>query len=216
MDLVSATIHGAKKPSVDHPLHKLFLGSQTATEFKKPILGTELEKCQGWPKSLADAGQPTLVALAPQATATMKTANAAASTLDHALTARATFRLGGARQQAFDTFNSLCAKAYGGLKSFVHDHPELGLPSGYAESFFKGSARSPHDKSVTQTGDAAMKAQLKASTAQAKHDAALKIAAAKQAAAQDQQQKQAAAKAAKQVAKDAAKAAKDAVAAAKK
>jgi chemotaxis protein histidine kinase CheA len=216
VNLVVVAIHGAKKPDIQNPLHQLYLGSQNATEFKKPILGTELEKCQTWPQKLAAATQPALVALAPQATDILKTANDAAKTLKDAIAARESFRLGGARQQAFDAFNSMCAKAYGALKSFVHDHPELGLPTGYAESFFKGSARSPHDKSVSVTADLAAKAQAKAAKAQAKADAALKTAADKAAAAADHAEKVAAAKAAKKTAKDAAKAAKAATDAAKK
>lgn len=216
VDLVVVAIHGTKKQNTENALHQLYLGSQNATEFKKPILGTELEKCQGWPKALGDAVQPSLSALAPQAITTLKVANDAAKGLQDALTARASFRLGGARQQAFDAFNSMCAKAYGGLKSFVHDHQELALPTGYAESFFKGSARSPHDKSVTETAAEAAKAQAKAAKAQAKADAALKAAADKAAAAADHAQKQEAAKAAKKTAKDAAKAAKVAAEAAKK
>ena len=118
--------------------------------------------------------------------------------------------LGGDRQKVFDAFNSLCAKAYGGLKSFAHDHPELDLASDYAESFFKGSAGSTHGQTVAQTATAAAQAQAKAAKAQARHDAALKAAAAKEAALKDRQQKKDAAKAAAKDAAGAARAAKEA------
>ena len=215
-DEVTVVIHGAKKLDVNLPAHQLFFGSETPSQYKKPQLGTQLEKSQGWPALLGQSNMPALLALTAAGAEAVQGGNLAATALDTAITARDAFRLGGERQKAFDAFNSLCSKMYGGLKSFAHDHPELKLPGGYAESFFKGSARSPHDKTVTETADNAAKAQAKATKAQAKHDAALKAAATKQAAVQEHQQKQAVAKTAKKTAKDAAKASKEAAAAAKK
>ncbi len=212
VDKVSAAIFAGKKVAASQPLAQLYFGSLSPSKFKRPILGTELQNVQSWPAHLAAAPQPALQALAAPTTAAVSAGNAAAKAFSDALAARDSFRLGGDRQKAFDAFNSLCAKAYGGLKAFAHDHPELELPSTYAESFFKGSAGPTHGKTVAETAAA----QAKAAKAQAKHDAALKAAAAKAAALQDREAKKAAAKAAAQAARAAAAAARAAKAAASK
>lgn len=64
-------------------------------------------------------------------------AEKSAKTSIAAIADRDLFHDGGERKSLFDQFNALCAKAYGGLKAFVHSHPELDLPAGYAESFFQ-------------------------------------------------------------------------------
>jgi len=217
VDKVSVAIFAGKKVAASPALAQLYFGSQTPSKFKRPVLGTELQNVQGWPALLAAAPQPALQALAVPVTAAVNAGNAAAKAFSDALVARDGFRLGGGdRQKAFDAFNSLCARAYGGLKAFAHDHPDLDLPSTYAESFFKGSAGVTHGKTVAQTAAAAASAQAKAAKAQAKHDAALKAAAAKEAALKDKQTKVAAAKAAAAAAKTAAAAARAAKAAAAK
>lgn len=214
VDKVSVAIFAGKKVAASQPLATLYFGSLTPSKFKRPILGTELQNVQGWPALLAAAPQPALQALAAPMTAAVNAGNAAAKAFSDALVARDGFRLGGDRRKAFDAFNSLCARAYGGLKAFAHDHPELDLPAAYAESFFKGSAGPTHGKTVAETAAAAASAQAKAAKAQAKHDAALKAAAAKEAALKDREAKKAAAKAAAQAARAAAAAARTAKAAA--
>jgi hypothetical protein len=216
VDKVTVAISGGKKVVAGSPLLALYFGSLTPSVFKRPILGTELQNVQSWPALLAKATQPALQALGAPITAAVAAGNAAAKAFNDALAARGSFRVGGDRQKAFDAFNSLCAKAYGGLKAFSHDHPDLALPSTYAESFFKGSAGATHGKTVAETAAAAASAQAKAAKAQAKHDAALKAAAAREAALKDKQAKADAAKAAAQAAKTAAAAARAAKAAAKK
>jgi len=216
VDKVAIAIHAGKKVNVNLPLHELYFGTLTASQFKRPVLGSELQNVQSWPSKLTAATVPALQVLASMVAAAVTAGNGAAKSFDDALAARGSFRLGGDRQKAFDAFNSLCAKAYGGLKAFAHEHPELGLASNYAESFFKGSSGVSHGKTVAQTAAAATAAQAKAAKAQAKHDAALKAAAAKEAALKDKQTKVAAAKTAAAAAKTATAAAKAAKAAAAK
>ncbi len=216
VDKVAAAVFGGRKVAPNPALAQLYFGSQTPSQFRRPILGTELQNVQAWPAHLAAATQAGLQALAAPMTAAVSAGNAAAKAFRAALAARDSFRLGGDRQKAFDTFNSLCARAYGGLKAFAHEHPDLSLPSTYAESFFKGGAGPTHGKTVADTAAAATAAQAKAAKAQAKHDAALKAAAAKEAALQDREAKKSAAKAAAQAAKTAAAAARAAKAAAAK
>ena len=94
-----------------------------------------------WPALLSQATQPALLALAPEASA-VHVAEKAAKTLIAAIADRDLFHDGGERKSLFDEFNAMCAAAYGGLKAFVHSHPDLDLPAGSAESFFQqGGAR---------------------------------------------------------------------------
>ena len=90
-----------------------------------------------WPDLLIQATQPALLALAPEGAAVVPAAEKSAKTLIATIADRDLFHDGGERKSLFDRFNALCAKAYGGLKAFVHSHPELDLPAGYAESFFQ-------------------------------------------------------------------------------
>ncbi|MFS8065692.1 MAG: hypothetical protein ACMG6S_04890 [Byssovorax sp.] len=134
--LVKNAIHKGKKPDLSLPLHKLYFGSDSPSVFEKPTLAAQLAAMQAWPALLTSAAQPELNALVASVTAAVKEGDVAAKALADANTARDAFRLGGERKKIFDRFNSACATTYGALKALVHDHPELGLASGYAESFF--------------------------------------------------------------------------------
>ena len=210
-----AVIHGFKKPNPEHPVHQLFFGSKTLSEFTVPLLGKELESALGWPAHLAGSTLPAIQALAPQGTAAVQAADAAAQALDGAIKARELFRLGGERAALFDAFNSLCATTHGGLKAFAHDHPELNLGATYADSFFLHLGKSPHGKTLSVTARASAAADRKAAAAKKKHDAALAAAAAKAADAAARQVKRAEAAQKKKAAEDAVKAARAAKLAAK-
>jgi hypothetical protein len=134
--LVKNAIHKGKKPDLSLSLHKLYFGSDSPSVFEKPTLAAQLAAMQPWPALLASSAQPELNALVAPVTAAVKAGDAAAKALADANTARDAFRLGGERKKIFDRFNSVCATTHGALKALVHDHPELGLGSGYAESFF--------------------------------------------------------------------------------
>ena len=135
--LVKIAIHKGKKPDLTLPLHKLYFGANSPSVFEKPKLSVQLLAMKTWPSLLAKASEPELVALVPTVTAAVKAGIAAEAALADAIAARDAFRLGGERKKIFDKWNSLCATTYGALKALVHDHPELGLVSGYAESFFQ-------------------------------------------------------------------------------
>lgn len=123
-----------------------------------------------WPALLASAAEPELVALVATVTSAVNAGIAAEKVLADAEAARDAFRLGGERKKIFDKFNSLCAKTYGALKALVHDHPELGLVSGYAESFFQRGPAARAEAPVTLedaiTEVKSLEEQLKAATAQ--------------------------------------------------
>ncbi len=135
--LVKTAIHKGKKVDVTLPRHLLFFGNDSPSTFEKQSLSPQLTAMASWPEFLAKSGDADLVMLVPIVTAAITAGQIAEKTLADALTARDVFRFGGERTKIFDQFNSLCATTYGALKALVHDHPELGLVSGYAESFFQ-------------------------------------------------------------------------------
>jgi hypothetical protein len=134
---VSGAIFGGKKVDVTLPVAMVYFGGVAPSEFMRPQLGKQLIGMTGWPALLGQATQQALKALAPEGAAVVPAAETAAKTLIAAIADRDLFHDGGERKSLFDQFNALCAKAYGGLKAFVHSHPELDLPVGYAESKFQ-------------------------------------------------------------------------------
>ena len=166
--LVKIAIHKGKKVDVTLPRHKLFFGSDSPSVFEKQSLSPQLTAMQSWPDFLAKSEDPDLVALVPTVTEALKVGQAAENALAEAVAARDVFRLGGERAKIFDKFNSLCATTYGALKALVHDHPELSLVSGYAESFFhRGPAARPEAETTLEGANDAVKS-LEAQLAKAR------------------------------------------------
>ena len=166
--LVKIGIHKGKKVDVTLPRHKLFFGTDSPSVFERQRLSPQLIAMQSWPDFLAKSEDQDLVALVPTVTAAIKVGKAAEKALAVAVAARDAFRLGGERNKIFDRFNSLCATTYGALKALVHDHPELGLVSGYAESFFhRGPAARPEAPTTLEGAIAEVK-DLEAQLATAK------------------------------------------------
>lgn len=137
---VSGALYGGKRVDVTLPAAQPYYGGLSPSDFSRPQLGKQLVGMTAWPALLSKATQPALLALAPEASLLVPAADAAAKSLIAAIADRDFFHNGGERKRLFDEFNALCATAYGGLKAFVHSHPELDLPAGYAESFFQQGA----------------------------------------------------------------------------
>ncbi len=115
-----------------------------------------------------------------------------------------------------DTFNALCATAYGGLRAFALASPNLGLATNYAETFFQHTAPSPYGTTVNEASAKLAVAQKKATLAQKHHDALAAKAATRAAELAAKQKAEAALEAAKATVRTAKKAAKEAAAAAGK
>jgi len=155
---VKIGIHKGKKVDVTLPRHKLFFGTDSPSVFERKRLSAQMIAMQNWPDFLAKSEDPDLVALVPPVVAAIKVGEVAEKALTDAVAARAAFQLGGERNKIFDRFNSVCATTYGALKALVHDHPELGLVSGYAESFFhRGPAARPEEPTTLDDAIAEVK-----------------------------------------------------------
>jgi hypothetical protein len=215
-DAVNLAINGAKRPSAKNPQQKLYFGSKAPAKFKQPILGSELKDVEPWPALLTASTVPALKALAAEATTAVQNGTAAASAVSAAITSRDAWTTGGPRKAVFDAFNGLCVAAHASLKTFALANPNLGLGSGYADSFFKHTAASPYGKTVNEAAAAVASAQKKAAAVQKHHDALAAKATAKAADAVAHEKAVAAAATAKEAARAAKKAATAAVEAAKK
>jgi hypothetical protein len=153
---VSSAIFGGKKVNASLPLATVYFGGSAPSDFMRPVLGKQLSGMSTWPALLSQATQPSLRALAPEASV-VPVADAAAKALSTAIADRDLFRDGGERKRLFDHFNALCAKAYGGLKALEHSHPELELPPGYAESFFMQGPSPSAQPTTVAAADALIK-----------------------------------------------------------
>ena len=166
-DRVSAAIHEGKKPDLDLSLHQLYFGSLAPSVAKSGILGAQLLLMVPWPALLAKATQPALLALAPEAASEIQAALAAEAALKAAEVDHDKFVLDGELKQLFHAYNALAASTFGGLRALVHDHPELKLDAGWAESFYLHEARNPGVTTVPQAQSAVKKLTLDLAAAQA-------------------------------------------------
>jgi hypothetical protein len=159
LDLLSALIHGGKKPVLTLPKHILYFGNQSPSDARAPTLGPQLELQSKWPDLLVkETDQPYLDLLPGVSDAVTVGLAAKKGTID-ARTTNATFRLTGARAQIFDDYNGLAASTFGAMSAFALAHPELNLPSDWAYGCFKHVTRDPGPQTVEEI-DAA-RAKLK-------------------------------------------------------
>lgn len=159
-DDVSAAIHGGKTVNVTLPKHKLYFGKLPTHEAKRPILGAQLEMQELWPDMLAKDSSPDLQKLEPSVAASVKLGVAARQGVKDAYALNVKFRLDGPRRQIFDDYNALAAATYGALSALRSEHPELGLPTDFAESCFRHISRDPGPQSVAEVDE--LLAKLKA------------------------------------------------------
>jgi len=150
LERVSAAIHRGKRVDTSLPQHRLYFGNEAPSIVKRPTLGAQLERMRSWPALLAKETEPELNGLHAAVSAGVTAGNEAEAALEQAEVANNQFRLGGERTQLFDAWNSLAATAYGGLKAFAHDHPELRLSAEYAESFFRHASKAKGPKTVQE------------------------------------------------------------------
>jgi hypothetical protein len=213
---VSGALFGGKKVDVTLPAAQPYFGGVAPSDFMRPQLGRQLIGMTAWPALLSKATQPALLALAPEAGAVVPAADAASRALIAAIADRDLFHNGGERKALFDAFNALCATAYGGLKAFVHSHPELDLPAGYAESFFQQGAAAAQPRTLGAANALVARLEQKLGRAKAVQEELAQKGAEREAQVKAHEEALAGAAAAKKVEAEARKAAKVAAVAAKK
>lgn len=133
----------------NHPLFKHYFGSKTPSDFSKPVLGKQLEAMSEWVSSLEKSEHAVLMELAPELAALIQKGEAAAKAKKQAELARDQFRDVGERYAFIEEVNATRKDSYGSLSKLPHE--KGGLPSNFADRFFRRETRAPRDESDEPT-----------------------------------------------------------------
>jgi hypothetical protein len=162
LDLLSALIHGGKKPVLTLPKHILYFGNLSPSDARAFNLGPQLDLMSNWPGLLAKETDQAYLDLIPGVTDAVNVGLAAKQGAIDARLANAKFRLTGPRAQLFDDYNGLAVSTFGAMSSFAHANPGLKLPTEWAYGCFKHVTRDPGPQTLEEV-DAAL-AKLKDAT----------------------------------------------------
>jgi hypothetical protein len=141
----------------NHPLYRHYFGNKPVSVFKRPILGGQLVAMRGWVASLTESDAPSLQAIGVALAPVIAEADKAVADKAEAEQAREAFRDVGARRRFVDAVNAARKGAYGELAKLAHQ--QLGVPSHFADGFFrrdavKGEIDAPTVTSVEEEIDA--------------------------------------------------------------
>jgi hypothetical protein len=126
-----------------HPLYVAYFKKKSLSEFKRPMLGKQLEAMKGWVPELMKSDIPTLVALAPEVESAVTAAEDALNTRTTLEASITFFRETGNRKKLFDKVNAARKQTYGELAKMPHE--KVGLPAGFAELFFRHESSNAED-----------------------------------------------------------------------
>ena len=128
----------------------MLFGDKRPSELKRSKLPERLAKAQSWIGALKNAPQASLSALGAELETKVNEVHNAQEAVDLARQTLKEFRTLGARAALIDEFNALRALVYGQIAEFAHKHPELNLPSRFADRFFR------HETARKQDGGKAL------------------------------------------------------------
>jgi hypothetical protein len=130
-----------------HPLYVAYFKKKSLSEFKRPMLGKQLEAMKNWVPELMKSDIPALVALSPEVEAAVNDAEDAVNTRT-TLEAQSTFfRETGNRKKLFDKVNAARKQTYGELAKMPHE--KLGLSLGFADLFFRHESSNTENELTT-------------------------------------------------------------------
>lgn len=145
VDDVAAAILAANGNNRDSDEFRVYFRSKPPHEVKQPILGDELEWVRGWIAPLL--AKPAYANLGARAETLCKMADDAVAEVANATQAYRVFRLTGDYKEFVDKLNLARKDVYGALGKLPHSDPGQGLPSDFANDFFKHETR--RNKKVT-------------------------------------------------------------------
>jgi len=134
----------------NHPMYRHYFGNKPVSIFKRPILGGQLAAMRGWVTSLAASDSPVLQAIGVALAPVIEEADQAVLAKAEAEQAREAFRDLGARKRFVDEVNAARKGAYGALAKLPHQ--TLGLPSNFADGFFRRAAVKGEAPELTVAG----------------------------------------------------------------
>ncbi|TKD00512.1 hypothetical protein [Polyangium fumosum] len=127
-----------------HALYKHFLGNKTPSDFKRPVLGGQLEAMKAWLPALEQSEHAPLVAFAPALAGLLGQASSAVTAKAEAEGARDQFRDFGERKKFIDKLNGCRKETHGALARLPHEHSSL--PRNFADKFFRRERVEPGDE----------------------------------------------------------------------
>ncbi len=135
-ELVASLLKITKKDR-DDPLWRVFFNGKDVSEFKRPILGGQLAAMRLWPTALESSPHDELKAIGAKLAPLLPVADAAEKDVLAQDQREVEFRNVGRWRQHVDRSNAERKAAFGFLSELPHKQPELKLPSGYADFFFR-------------------------------------------------------------------------------
>jgi hypothetical protein len=132
---VSKTVLVITADDRSNALYTLFFGKKPLSDFKRPILGGQLEAMRKWASSLEDSEHALLKALAPELPPLIAAADAALAARGVAEQQKKSFREVGERRKYIDDVNATRRLLWTELAKLPHTHPEL--PANFADGFFR-------------------------------------------------------------------------------
>jgi len=133
-DLDDSATFVASNADTKSPMGKVLFGGLRPSEFRKPILGGQLEMMEAWPTVLAGADKTVLKDHVPVLTARVVAGKAASTEKKLSWQKLTEFRTVGSRAKLNEAFNSFRKSLYGKLGDIQHGNADVG--TGWAESFF--------------------------------------------------------------------------------
>ncbi|HZF47003.1 MAG TPA: hypothetical protein VE093_00060 [Polyangiaceae bacterium] len=149
-----------------HPLYVAYFKKKSLSEFKRPMLGKQLEATKGWVPELMKSDIPALVALAAEVEAAVNAADAALNARTTVEAEATFFRETGNRKKLFDKVNAVRKQTYGELAKMPHEN--MGLPPSFANLFFRHESSNAEDDRMTPETIKQEIASLEAQTAEKK------------------------------------------------
>ena len=171
VDRLSNTVL-ARTKSKNSDEYRYFFGAKPPGAVKRPVLSGQLDTMEKWAPTLSASSDPELAAIGAEMQAAVTYARDQEKALGVVQETNKNFRRLGDRKTFMDAVNALRKTTWGDLAEMPHVHPELRLPSGFADLFFKpvrkprAKDEGPQTAADMQAVVADLEAQLDAARAQ--------------------------------------------------
>ncbi|EYF00591.1 Hypothetical protein CAP_0462 [Chondromyces apiculatus DSM 436] len=154
----------AENTDRDGALYTLYFENKRPGQLKRPVLSSQLDTMRRWVPSLLGSPNPALAAIGTDLQAAVAEADAAVTALGVLKQQNREFRTVGARKVFVDDLNALRKTTHGALAELPHSRPDLFLPGGFADLFFKPirarGEEGPEDAEEMREHIAALEEQL--------------------------------------------------------
>lgn len=130
-----------------HTVYTHFFGNKSLSEFRRPVLGAQLEAMRPWADSLVASPHPSLTAMAKELIPLIASADKAIAARDKARQQNKEFRDVGERRHFVDKLNATRKATHGTLAKLPFE--SIGLPTDFADHFFRREGRDEEEAAPT-------------------------------------------------------------------